>query len=120
MEPQRLNEYLARPREAYTANTLTAPDQLRQELAQIRVQGYAWNYRERDSDLVSIAAPVYDADQHVVAALCIFGPFFRFPPPDQRDELIQLVVATAGRLSHQIQALTLRTKQNGVFQHAAE
>ena len=118
--PAALDEYLARPLEVYTANTLTTPAQLRQELAQIRDQGYAWNYRERDPDLVSIAAPIHDADQHVVAALCMFGPFFRFPPPEQRDELIRLVVETAGRLSRQIQALSLRTKQNGVFQHAAE
>ncbi|CAN5477516.1 IclR family transcriptional regulator [soil metagenome] len=102
-----INEYLARPLERYAPNTITDPDQLRQELAQIRIQGYAWNNRERDADLVSIAAPVYDENQVIVAAICLFGPFFRFPPADQRQELIRLVVDTANRVSNRIQILAL-------------
>lgn len=107
-----ITAYLARPLERYAPNTITDPEQLRQELAQIRAQGYAWNNRERDADLVSIAAPVHDENQQIVAAICLFGPFFRFPPVDQRQELIRLVVDTANRISKRIQTLALRPQPN--------
>ncbi len=107
-----LNEYLSRPLEQYSSNTITDPNQLRQELAKIRSQGYAWNDRERDADLVSIAVPVRDENHHVVAAVCMFGPFFRFPPPDEQGELIQLTLETANHISARIQTLTSHINQN--------
>ena len=107
-----LNEYLSRPLEQYAANTITDPTRLRQELAQIRIQGYAWNDRERDADLISIAVPIQDENAHVVAAICMFGPFFRFPPPEERAELVQLTVETANRISARIQTLTTHIHQN--------
>ena len=106
-----LQDYLARPLERYSPNTITDPTELRQELAQIRQQGYAWNRRERDPDLVSIAAPIHDENNHVVAAICMFGPAFRFPPPDKQAECIQLTVQTANHVSERIQTLTRRSVQ---------
>jgi len=105
-----LNEYLAHPLEQYSANTITDPTQLRQELARIRSQGYAWNNCERDADLVSIAVPIHDENKQIVAAICMFGPFFRFPPPDKQAALIELTLETANQVSKRIQTLTVRNK----------
>src|SRR4029079_18703751 len=37
-----LDVYLEHPLDAFTPRTLTAPDALRERLAQVRVDGYAW------------------------------------------------------------------------------
>jgi DNA-binding IclR family transcriptional regulator len=74
-----LDGYLHQPLYPHSADTITDPDLLRQELACIRSQGYAWNNREYDADLVGLAVPITDETSHVVASLCMFGPFFRFP-----------------------------------------
>jgi DNA-binding IclR family transcriptional regulator len=108
-----LDEYLRRPLVAFTPNTLTNPQQLRQELAAIRHQGFAWSQREYDPDIVSLAAPIHDGAGKLVAAICVFGPFFRFPPDDQRAEVIAWTVATASKISQRLQTLAnrLQTEQ---------
>jgi DNA-binding IclR family transcriptional regulator len=100
-----LDGYLLQPLYPHSANTITDPDLLRQELARIRSQGYAWNNREYDADLVGLAVPITDETSHVVASLCMFGPFFRFPPAGQREAYVQITVDTARSISDRIRAL---------------
>ena len=108
-----LSEYLQRPLERYTENTITDPAQLRQELAEIRSQGFAWNRRERDSDLGSVAAPIRNEEGQTIASVCIFGPSFRFPPEGRQEEYVQLAIATANKIAYRIQILTNRSALNG-------
>lgn len=108
-----LIEYLRRPFEAYTENTIIDPTELRRELAQIRTQGYAWNRRERDPDLVSIAAPIRNETGKIVAAVCMFGPFFRFPSAEKETEAIHLTLDTAQKIGHRLQVLADRSERNG-------
>lgn len=108
-----LSAYLAQPLEAFSANTLTDPVALRAELAQIRAQGYAWNNREHDPDIVSIAAPIYDENQQIIAAICMFGPFFRFPPVEKQDEFIQLTLDAARQVTRRVQNLSKTNHRNG-------
>jgi DNA-binding IclR family transcriptional regulator len=110
-DEQALTEYLRKPLHAYTPNTITDPQILRSELAQIRSQGFAWNNQERDPDLMSVAAPVRDEAGRIVAAVCLFGPFFRFPPERQRGRYVQLTVDTANKIGARLQVLANR--QNG-------
>lgn len=98
-----LDAYLQQPLPAYSSHTITEPALLRQELAQIRDQGYAWNQQEYDPDLVSLAAPLWDEAGQLVASICLFGPFFRFPPPEQRQAVIDQVVSTAEQISSRLQ-----------------
>lgn len=64
----------------YTPNTITDPDLLRQELAQVREQGYAIGEEEFEVGLNEVAAPVHDHTQEVVAAISVSGPAFRLSP----------------------------------------
>jgi DNA-binding IclR family transcriptional regulator len=62
---------LAGPLIQYTPLTITAPDELRRVLADVRAHGYAVNDRQITMDSLSVAAPVRGADAGVVAAVSI-------------------------------------------------
>lgn len=106
-----LDAYLQHPLHAYSANTITDPALLRQELATIRCQGYAWNQREYDPDIVGLAAPIYDDAGAIRASICMFGPFFRFPADGRAEELIRHMVETAQAISTRLQTLHGRFRE---------
>ena len=62
---------------AYTRKTITNPDQLCQELATVRQQGYATDDEEQEEGVRCIAVPVYASNGNVVAAISISGPSSR-------------------------------------------
>ncbi|MCC6315644.1 MAG: IclR family transcriptional regulator [Thermomicrobiales bacterium] len=61
----------------YTDRTLTDPQGLRDELAQVRRQGYALNRGERQHYVVGAGAPVRDHSGAVIAAIAAAGPSIR-------------------------------------------
>jgi DNA-binding IclR family transcriptional regulator len=67
-------EVLARPIEAFTPYTVTAPRDLRRILAAVREQGFAVNDRQVTADTMSVAVPVRGADNTTVAALGLVVP----------------------------------------------
>lgn len=67
----------ARPLEKYTSTTITGLSELKEQLAQVRVQGYAVDQEELTVGLSCIAMPVYNYNSEVIAALSISGPSFR-------------------------------------------
>lgn len=87
------------PLQRFTRNTLASATALRKELRAIRKKGYAWTNGEYDEDIAGVAAPVFDADHHVVAAVCLFGPMFRWPKEARAGKLIQLTQDTANEIS---------------------
>jgi DNA-binding IclR family transcriptional regulator len=60
-----------------TAHTITDPDRLRRDLAEIRERGYAVSYEETDEGAAGLAVPIWDRTGHVVAGLTIAGPLSR-------------------------------------------
>ena len=62
----------------YTSATFTDPDQLARELEQIRKQGYAVSLGERVDDAAAIAAPVFNIENQMIAAIGVIGPKTRF------------------------------------------
>ncbi|MBI1882512.1 MAG: IclR family transcriptional regulator, partial [Chloroflexi bacterium] len=84
-----------------TERTLTAPEDLRRELAHIRQQGYATAMEELEVGFSAIAAPVRNHDGQVVAALSINGPSARLTP-ERLGEVADLVVEAAERVSVQL------------------
>jgi DNA-binding IclR family transcriptional regulator len=78
--------------------TITSPLELKAAIAQIRTQGYAFDYEESTPGLCCVAAPVYDATHRMVAAMSIAVPSVRFTTA-RRDELLALVCAQARHLS---------------------
>lgn len=93
-----LDRYLAGPLEAATERTTTDPAELRDRLAAIAAAGCAWSYDEYVPGISSVAAPIFDGAQHVVGAVHVHGPSYRFPEPGQADTVAALVVEAARRI----------------------
>lgn len=66
------------PLTPFTPDTITDPELLRQDLAQIRERGYALTEGEVDEGVAAVGVPVRDSDGVVRAALSVVGPGHRF------------------------------------------
>jgi DNA-binding IclR family transcriptional regulator len=99
-----IETYLHGSLEAYTERTVVDNEALRQRLTKIRKQGYEWVFGELSLELNSIAAPVVDATGHVVAAVHVHGPSFRFPGDSDENLITRRVIETAERLSETLRA----------------
>ena len=64
-------QVLARPLRTWTTHTISDPDQLRAVLADVRRTGVAVSDRQVTLDAVSVACPIHDANDDVVAALSV-------------------------------------------------
>lgn len=82
----------------YTPNTVTDPDVLNKELAQIREQGQALDNEEFEEGLRCVAAPLWDYTGTVVASAGVAGPHIRVTP-DRVSDLIKVVREIAGEIS---------------------
>ena len=63
----------------FTENTILAPEAYENELANVRLLGYAMDRMEGIDHIVCVAAPVFDHKGKIVASLWITGPVFRLP-----------------------------------------
>ena len=75
-EVKRIVQTAGLPR--FTANTITDEEELLQNLAKIRKQGFAYDLEEILPDLCCVAAPIYEYSGHVIAAISMSIPAFRF------------------------------------------
>lgn len=74
-----LEGYLKRvPLERYTETTIITKEALLKELEVIRVRGYAIDNREHHSDIICVAAPVFDHRGEVICSIGISAPDYRF------------------------------------------
>ncbi len=102
-QPERfIEEYLAGPLVQCTLWTMTDPGELRDRLEQVRSIGYAWVYEEFAEGINSVAAPVFESDGSVEAALHVHGPAYRFPNPDLTHDHGMAVIEATRRLSLQL------------------
>jgi IclR family KDG regulon transcriptional repressor len=96
---QQVDRYLRRDLTRLTPNTVTDPERIRQRLATIRDEGYAWVFEEFVEGINSVAAPVLERSGLITAALHVHGPAYRFPAPDAERSLGGAVASSARRLS---------------------
>lgn len=61
---------------ALTENTITTLPALKRELEKVRAQGYSMDDREAAIGLRGVAAPIFDHDSRVIAAICAAGAVF--------------------------------------------
>jgi len=80
---------LSRPLESHTANTITSPEELRRQLAEVRKNGYAMDDEELEVGVRAIAVPIHSREGEVVAAMSIPGPTSRMT----RERVAELVAA---------------------------
>ncbi len=92
------SRWLDRPRERFTARTLTDAPAVVARVEQTRTEGHSWVFGELADDINSVAAPVTDHSGTVVAALHVHGPAYRFPG-ERRDETLAELREAADRLS---------------------
>jgi DNA-binding IclR family transcriptional regulator len=84
--------------ERLTPTTIVARSRLEEEFAAIRERGYASSNGELFTEVAGMAAPVFDHENAVCAALAIAGPIQRFTE-DRRQEMLDSLLASASRLS---------------------
>jgi DNA-binding IclR family transcriptional regulator len=66
--------------QGFTPQTLTDPDDVRQELAQVRRRGWATEIEEHEQGAACVAAPILAATGPPLASLSISGPTSRLRP----------------------------------------
>jgi Transcriptional regulator len=80
LAPRDVEEVIARGLERHSPTTITDPDELRRELADIRKRGYSVNRGEYRPAVCAIGAAILDAEASPVAGICISMPESRFHP----------------------------------------
>ncbi len=86
--------------EAKTKFTITNTSMLRKDLNETRRRGYATNRHEAEVGVLSVAAPIRDESNAVVAALSVAGPAERMHPVER--QLAQLTMQTAAVISRRL------------------
>jgi DNA-binding IclR family transcriptional regulator len=97
-----LERFLDRPLERFTGATLVDRDALRERIATVRRDGYAWVRDEFAEGIASVAAGVADASGEIVAAIHVHGPSYRFPRPGAEPEVSREVVLAAARIASRL------------------
>lgn len=100
LTPEALDARYPRGRElpAMTPNSITTRSRLRTELVGVRESGLAYDRCESNDAVQCVAAPVYDHDGRMVAAMSVSAPSIRWNDSHQR-EWSGLVAGGAARLS---------------------
>jgi len=86
-----LDAYLSGELEAFSPQTVVDPTAIRHRVADIRSHGSCWTTDEYAVGVTTVAAPVRDSAGRAVAAIHVHGPSFRFPKPEQIDDLERAV-----------------------------
>jgi IclR family transcriptional regulator, KDG regulon repressor len=74
---EEIEAVIAKGLPAVTPHTITDPDELRRDLAEVRRRGYAVSFEETDLGVAGISVPVRDHLDRVIASLSISGPITR-------------------------------------------
>lgn len=95
-----VDSILEAPLNAVTPHTITDPDVLRRELADIRHSRVAYDLEESQSGLFCVAAPIFARSGRVVGALSVTGATTQ----SQARSFAGVVLASAHALSHALGA----------------
>jgi IclR family acetate operon transcriptional repressor len=90
-----LERVLERPLARFSPHTLTSAAALRLQLAHVRRQGYATVCDELEIGYAAVAAPIFDHQGRVVAAICVGGPSVRLSPARLAELAIPVEQAAA-------------------------
>lgn len=92
---------LANPLEAFTPQTITDRDRLRQALARIRANGYNIALNDLDEGAFSVAAPIVGANGEVIAGISVAGAVVRFDE-ERREIYIKAALEAAAEISSKL------------------
>ncbi|MFN3133975.1 MAG: IclR family transcriptional regulator [Candidatus Kryptonium sp.] len=91
----------------FTKNTITNRKDLFEELKKIRERGYAIDNEEIEDGLRCIAAPIFNGEGKVIAAVSISGPSSRINEATY-DEYSKYVIKTAKLISEELKNVNWR------------
>lgn len=94
--------FLSHPLKAFTDKTITDLEALERELEKIRQVGYALDQGEHEAEVRCIAAPIFNMQGEVVAALSISGPAGRMEPLEANRFLIEKACLAAQAISRKL------------------
>jgi DNA-binding IclR family transcriptional regulator len=77
LPPNELDAILSSPMIAYTEKTITSPEVLRQQLGEIRKQGYAVDDEEFEVGIRAVSAAIRNQPGNVIASISVPGPASR-------------------------------------------
>jgi DNA-binding IclR family transcriptional regulator len=84
-----------------TRKSISSMKRLAEEISEIRKRGYAYDDCESNEDARCVAAPVYDCDGNMYAAMSITVPWTRMDLK-RKNELAEVVQAGAKKLSRRL------------------
>lgn len=87
------------PREAYTRYTLTSDEDLLAAIAQVREQGWAVINQELEEGLISVAAPLVNAQGQLVGAINVSGQVNRTHAQAMQERILPHLQQTAQSVS---------------------
>jgi DNA-binding IclR family transcriptional regulator len=79
----------------FTEATITDAEGLKEELAQVRKNGFAYDRGEIISDLRCVASPIRDFQGRVIAAISMSVPAYRF---ERSEQHFRNAIVRAGQL----------------------
>lgn len=82
----------------FTDTTITDINALKSELAEIRLRGWAYDNEEDSQGVRCIAAPIFNTQGKVIAAISVSGVAFQIPD-DNREHLASVVREAGKQLS---------------------
>lgn len=94
---------------ARTANTITKPQRMREELQLIRERGYATDCEENEAKTFCLAAPVFGASGNLVAACSISGDTIAILE-ERRDGLTRKLLHAAMQVSQHMGHVPTRSQ----------
>ena len=90
-DEEKIQKYLRAERlEEFTGNTILDPMELALELQKVRLSGCAYDNEEHEIGVRCVAAPVFDQQGKVIAALSVSGPTVRLT--NNRIEMLRKMV----------------------------
>ncbi len=98
-----LKRMLDQPRTQRTTRTIVDETELRNEIRQVKRNGYAIEDEIHDVGTRCIAAPIYNSEGRIIAAVGMAGPRTRVRR-SQFGKLAQAVVSTADKISERLGA----------------
>lgn len=99
-----IDRHLAGPLAIYTTGTVTDPDKIRKEYKEIKAIGFAYDKGEYDNDVYAVAAPIFNHEDRVIAAVVIIVPSFRMSDSIESGSL-ELLKDTATDISDRLSKL---------------
>jgi IclR family acetate operon transcriptional repressor len=97
-------KHLAGKLTKFTTKTVTDPGKIRKEYEEIRTTGFAYDKEEYDEDVHAVAAPVFNHEDRVVAAVVIIVPAFRMNSSIESGSL-EILKDTANDISDRLSKL---------------